>query len=390
MPRQPKAAPGAAPKKNVRDQLKSLGQVAAQFKSWRPAKEVLTTVRAQPTIFPQFDIATRVGGWPLQRFGLIHGPSNNGKTIFVHGLGLSFLRAGSFYAYVDAEYTTPEDWLRTLMAEHADHPGFVAQRPRSFEDTVDSVREFVEGIGKARDDGKLAPETSALIVIDSIRKLVPDKLMAKIAKDGASGAGVDGAGGRAAQMRAALNAQWLDELVPLLYHTGTTMLFIARETDDPDADFMSKKYGTDYKVGGGKALIFDSSLACRITRASWLKRGTGEDAVIVGERHRVRIHKTKVGGKDGKYTDAFFHTSNGVESPAGFDHARDVFDLALEYGLIEKAGAWYAFEGERMGNGEENAVAYLRKLPDKCDWLEEKVRAAAQDALVKGGTDVET
>lgn len=350
-----KTAPAPAAVSN-RDRLGQLAAVAEKFKGWRPAAEVLTRVQAQPTIFPQLNRKLRIGGWPLQRFALVHGPSSMGKTTLVHGLGLSFLNGGHFYGYIDAEFTTPETWLAKLMATQSTHPGFVAKRPKSYEDTVEAVREFAESISAARESGKLDKETTALLVVDSIRKLVPEKLMEKIAKgDG----GVDGASGRAAMMRAALNAQWLDELIPMLYHANMTLIFIAREAENPNAS----PWEEQFKVGGGKALVYDSSLVCRVTRAAWVKEGTGDAAKVVGERHRVEIRKTKVAGKEGKTAEAFFHTSNGVITPTGFDRARDVFDMATDLGVIEKSGAWYSFNGERF-QGESGTVRALNANPD--------------------------
>jgi RecA/RadA recombinase len=217
-----------AGKKAAKDRLDAVGKVAGRLTTWRPATEVLTRVEAQPTIFVQLDEATRVGGWPIQRFGLIHGPSNGGKTALCVGLGKSFLQAGGFFAFIDAEMTTPADWLQKLMGEYASSPGFVAARPRNYEAAVDGVREFAETIANARAAGELPEESTGLIVVDSIRKLVPERLLAKIMKHGAEGdkGSIDGAGGRAGQMRAAINAQWLDELVPLLYHTRCAMIFV--------------------------------------------------------------------------------------------------------------------------------------------------------------------
>lgn len=359
--------------KEANQRFARLEKVAKRFDAWRPAKDVLTNVRAVSTIFTDFNRATRVGGWPVGRFGLIHGPSNHGKTIFVHGLGLSFLQAGHFYAYVDAEHTTPETWLRDLMHAQATNPGFVALRPVTYEETVDAVRDLVEKVAKARNDGDLDEGTTALIVIDSIRKLVPKNLLAKIMKHGADGTkgSIDGAGGRAAQMRAALNAQWLDELTPLLAHTNTSMVFISRETEDPEADANDRRYGNDFKVGGGKALVFDSSLVCRITRAAWVREGTDEKSRVIGEKHRVRIWKTKVGGKEGKHEDAFFHTSNGSFIPPGYDPARDMLDQALERGAVKQKGSWYSTsDGEKLAQGKNAVVKYLYDHPDTLAELE--------------------
>jgi recombination protein RecA len=212
-------------------------------------------------------------------------------------------------------------------------------------------------------------------VVDSVRKLVPKNLMSKLLK-GAEKESIDGAGGRGAMIKAALNAQWLDELVPLLYHTKTSLVFIAREYEQ-GVD-LSKIHepggGNEYKVGGGKAIIFESSIVARITR-SWVKEGEGDTARIVGERHRIDITKTKVAGKQHKTSTGWFHTSNGVLVPAGFDRARDVLELAIDAGVVEKAGAWLQCKAlGKKWQGMSNAVAALTKEPGLLDTLEGEAR----------------
>lgn len=370
MPRQKLvSAPKPSPAKpNQRTQatkaLDSLGKVAARFEGFRPATDVLTEVVAVPTIFPQLNRATGVNGWPIQRIALIHGPSANGKTTLLHGLNLSFLIAGHFAGLVDAELTTPEKWLVQLMAEHAHNKAFVAMRPRSYEETAKATRNFAEVISKARNDGEIGPEVAGIVGVDSIRKLVPEKLLEKLEKEEG---GIDGASGRAAMMRAALNAQWLDELAPLAYHANLAIVFIAREAENPN----SKPWEPEFKVGGGKALVYDSSLVARVMLSELTKTGPKEKPHVIGEQHLVRITKSKVAGKDGKTTECFFHTSNGRESPAGFDRARDVFELAVRLKIIEQKAASYGYMGERLGIGELKAVQAIRENVDLMAKLEE-------------------
>jgi len=362
---------------STRDELRSrvarFGAIADRFASWRPAGEVLTRVVAQPTIFVQYDLATKVGGHPLQRVALVHGPSSQGKTCFALGLGLSFLAAGHVFAYVDSEMTTPDDWLQKLMVEQSGNPGFLAQRPHSYEEVVVGVRELLTGMKKARDAEEIDAGTSALVVIDSIRKLVPKGLLDKMLK---GDAGIDGAKGRGAMMKAALNAQWLDELVPLLYYTNSSLLFIAREFDNPDAS----PWEVDYKVAGGKAVLYDSSLAMRITRDGHVKSGTGKEAVVLGERHRVTIHKTKVSAKEQKVSVAHFHTSNGLRYPEGFDRASDIVEAALACGLFEKKAGWVndTETGERWREGALTQA--LRDDPKTLAVTEQNVRAKWKDS----------
>lgn len=160
--------------------------------------------------------------------------------------------------------------------------------------------------------------------------------------------------------KAALQSQWLDELVPLLAQTRTALVMIAREADDPTADADDFKFDRAWKVQGSKSLVYDASLVVRITRDSWVKVGERESAVVLGERHRARIWKTKIGGKDDKHTDAYFHTGNGAEGFVGFDRARDVLELAKELGVIEVAGSWLKF-GRRRWQGELKCLVDLRK-----------------------------
>ena len=365
------------PEQTDKQRLSALYSVSKKMKGFKPAKEVLTKIRSHPTIFPLYDRATRIGGHPLERVVLIHGPSSHGKTAFVHGLGLSFLHANNFYAYVDAEFTTPEGWLNILMEKYSEHPGFIASRPNSYEETVDSVRSVVTNIADARTRGDIPEETTGLIVIDSLKKLVPLNLMKKMLKGAESADGsIDGASGRGAMMKAALNAQWLDELVPLLYHTKCTLIFIAREYE---AAIDLRKInepggGSEFKVGGGKSLIFESSIVARVTR-SWVKEGSGDSSRVVGERHRIDITKTKVSGKTDKVERGYFHTSNGLLVPQGFDRARDVLELALDSGHVKQAGAWY--QCDTLGckwQGISKAVVALSQDQVMLDTLEGEAR----------------
>lgn len=363
-----------------------LERVASRFEKNQQAIEVCTVVRAVPTRFVQLDELTSVGGWPIERYALVHGPSNEGKTAFVIGLMESFLRRKHFALHIDAERTTPSTWLLQLMGDLARLPTFRALRPDTYESTVDAVREFCTVIGNAKAHGEIDQQTSGLVVIDSLRKLVPKKLLETLMKQGAEEhatedgkkprrggpKGVDGYGGRAAQMKAALNAAWLDELVVLLEQTGTAAIAIAREAENPDANPFDRD---DFKVGGGKAVFYDSSIVVRVLRAGWVRDTTADGEVIdVGEKHCVEVRKTKIGTKSERNPSGYFFTSNGQASAVGFDRARDVFDLGKRRGVIDGSG-WYSFEGERIAQGEPKTLSRLREDVALCDAVEAKIRA---------------
>lgn len=350
------AALDAVPHDERQERWNALEGVAKSFSLWRPAPEVLTQVRSVRTIFPMFDRATRVGGYPIDRVNTCHGPSNHGKTAFSLGLGLSFLKQGHIFAHIDAEMTTPSSWIAKLFGDEVHNPGFVAMRPRNYEEAINGVKELTETVAEARAKGNLPDDTTALIVVDSIRKLVPKSLLAKLEKDGA-----DGLGGRAQQLKAAMNQAWLDDLTPQLYHNGASVLLIARESERPNATDDDRKYDNAWQVQGGKGIIYDASLVMRITRSAWVygpKRGD-KPGPVLGEKIKVSIWKTKVESKDDKHAIGFFHLSNGTLTPEGFDRARDVLELATSYGTIEQSGSWYSYNGKKLGQGKDAVVKVL-------------------------------
>lgn len=334
-------------------QAKQMSALAKRFEAFKPAREVFTPIIAVPTRFVQVDFATRVWGWPIQRACVIHGPSNEGKSAFAMGLCGSFVEAGGMAKYDDAERTTVPKWARTLIGDTFDSERFIGTKPDSYEQCVDESREFHKMVKLAREEGELPTHASAIQVVDSLRKLVPEDILAKIRKEGAGGAkgSVDGMGGRAAQIRAALNSAWLDELIPLTDTCMTAWLAIARESENTEKDGM---WDLDYKVQGGKGVVYDSALRCRIERKGWVQIPDGDKKKVIGERHQVTILKTKIGAKEGRSTYAYFHTSNGEgDCPAGFDRARDVVELAIRFGIVETGTSGTIWKGHKFRSLEK-------------------------------------
>lgn len=360
------------------DKFKGIAAVARRFKAFRPAAEVLKVVRAVPTRFIQLDHATRVGGLPVERFMLMHGESGEGKTAFLLGLLAAFLDRGDPVLHEDAERTTPITWARQMMGQVVDSPLYMANRPDTYEDTVAEVRNFLNTVSDAREAKEFGPDASALVAVDSLRKLVPADLMKEILKADAEGDSVKGGRDRRAQLQAKMNAAWMDELIPLLERAGAGFIAIAREMQDPDADMWAKKFGNDYKVGGGGAIYYDASLVMRVDRHGWVKEGDGKDQKVYGERHRVVIRKTKVGNKDDKVATFYFHTSNGTFIPPGFDRARDVLELAKRFGIIKAKGTWLTW-GKHRWQGEHAAVRKLTADAESLALLEAETRAQFAD-----------
>jgi recombination protein RecA len=268
----------------------------------------------------------------------------------------------------------------------ADHPFFFAERPDIYEELMELNRSFLHKVDELRLGKLLAEDASALVVVDSLRKLVPRNI-AKAVEDSVLKHGADGVGGRSGQVRAAMNAAWMDELVPLLDKTRTAFVAIARESEDPDADAFMRARGHAYKVGGGKAIYYDASMVFRVERESYVTKPTDKEKkeapVVYGERHRVTIRKTKVAGHEDKYTVGYFHTSNGRLVPFGYDRARDLLELGERFGVVEKSGAWYSFGGERIAQGRDNVVVNLTANRPMMDAIELAVRARFADNPVE-------
>lgn len=360
----------------------ALTGIATRFAGFRPARETLKPVRAVPTMWPQVDHAIGVGGWPTERNATIHGPSNEGKTLFTFGLELSFLEREHFVLHVDAERTSPITWVRALMGPLADSDRFFATRPDTYEQCVDEVRNFCETIEGLRGEKKIHADTCGLIVVDSLRKLVPENILAKIKRHGAEGekGSVDGMSGRAAMIRAAMNAAWLDELVPLLERTGCAFVAIARESEDPNASADDVKYGRGYKVQGGKALIYDASLVVRIDRdaGGWIKEGSEKNEHVVGERHRVTIKKTKVSERDEKEVLTFFHS---LLSPAAFDFARDLIHFGVAVGVVRKSDSGRPQWRGQTFPSEARFALHLRNDPGELSGLRAEITEAMAEVL---------
>lgn len=403
-----KSVERVAEAKTARGDMSAYAEVASGFKAVRPAASVIRQVEAVPTIFPDFDDAVKVGGWPLARVGLIHGPSAEGKSPMLIGIMRSFVEAGHFANFGDFERATPEQWARALMGPVAwEHPAFGAVPPtvHTYEDVRVMHRQWAESIANAREAGKLPTGTTGVFGIDSIRKLLPKNIWDELAKAsksdalekqvaetktvngrkkkqggryGAKPKGQDGAGGRAGQIKAHHLSVWFDELVPLLAATNTSMVIITRETDNLEAEWNEDTF----KIAGGKSLLYESSLWIRVTSSPVIVEEDGGVRDLVGTRHSVGIRRSKVSARANKVDHCCFHTSNGKVTPLGFDRARDLFELGRKNGVIELSGSFYKIL-DRKAQGEAKALALVRECEREVEAECRKVMAeerAKEDA----------
>jgi RecA/RadA recombinase len=367
---------------------RAAGPFASLPKGWKPASEALDRVRAIQTIFPDFNRATRVGGLPLRRIITVHGPTHGGKTAFVGGLLRSFVDADHVGAYCDAEHATDLTFFDELMGRPVDAiPNLLGMRPESYEETIDAVDTFLasmvtarkERMAQAREELKLkkdAPvvlpphlDLAGCLVLDSINKLVPEREIERLKKEG--GDAIDKGWGR---LRAAFNQAFLDHVVPLLGKAETSLVVMVQERDDEDLDPWEMP-----KLKGGKATQYDASLIVRVMKAKEIAHGEGKDKRIFGFKHRLRIWKSKVGHMDGRWTDATFHMSNGTLAPPGFDTARDALEVAKELGIVE-GDSWLSWRKKRW-QGINKAVQSLSGDPESLHALMAQVNAAIRKEL---------
>lgn len=332
-------------------------EAAGEIKGWTPASEMLDEVSSVQTCFPDFNRATRVGGLPTRRIITVHGPTHGGKSALVLGLVKSFVDVGFVAGYVDAEHSLDKHFVGELVPNLQHMPNFLARRPETYEETIDAVNAFLTRAEKVKTEH---PEHRAILVVDSINKLVPKKELDKLLK--ASKGGEELAKGHHGMLRAALNQAWLDQLTPKIYRADCAMVFVAQEREDHDSGMFGG--WNDFKVKGGSALLFDASLVARVSKGSPIFLGTEKaNDQICGFAHRVRIWKSKVGHMDGRYTDCVFHTSNGRLSPPGFDTARDAIIVGKSLGLVHGDG-WLTV-GNKRYQGMNLAVKGLSGDPER-------------------------
>ena len=321
-------------------------------KGWQSADKVLDTVTAVPTRFIGFNRASRVGGLPVRRIHTVHGPTHQGKSAFVGGLVESFVTPGDIGAYIDAEHSTPNEWFAELFKRPlSEVDNFFAERPRSYEETitkVDALLAWMRGVRAAEEKAGRRPPNS-IIAVDSINKLVPEREMEQLKKMG--GDAIDKAWGR---LRAAMNQSWLDHLTPLLGDANCALVLVAQERKEDD------ELGWDpsraVQIKGGGALTFDASLVIRVSKGAPVREDDSDNASpIVGFKHRIRIWKNKVGHLDGRYTDCFFHLSNGKLTPPGFDVARDLVEVGKDLDVVKVSGSWLSW-GKKRWQGTKRAV----------------------------------
>ena len=288
-------------------------------------------VEAIPTGSISLDIALGIGGIPKGRVIEIYGPESSGKTTLALHMIAETQKRGGIAGFIDAEHAMDPVYAKNIGV---DIDNLYISQPDNGEQAMEITETMVRS--GAMD----------IIVVDSVAALVP-----KAEIDGDMGDSHVG-------LQARLMSQALRKLTGAISKTNCTGIFINQLCEK-----IGVMFGNPETTTGGRALKFYASVRMDIRRTETLKSG-GD---MVGNHVRVKVVKNKVSPP---FKEAEFDIVFGT----GISREGDLIDLATADGIVEKSGSWYAYLGEKIGQGRENAKGYLAEHPDVCLEIENKVR----------------
>jgi recombination protein RecA len=312
----------------------ALLQIERQFGKgsvMRLGEETRTPVEVIPTGSIALDVALGIGGLPRGRVVEIYGPESSGKTSLALHVIANAQKAGGIAAIIDAEHALDPDYAQKLGV---DTEALLVSQP----DTGEQALEIADML--------IRSGAIDIVVIDSVAALVP-----KAEIEGEMGDSHVG-------LQARLMSQALRKLTGALNSTKTTAIFINQLREK-----VGVMFGSPETTTGGKALKFYASVRLDIRRIETLKDGT--DAV--GNRTRVKVVKNKMSPP---FKTAEFDILYGI----GISKEGSLIDLGVEQGIVRKAGAWYTYEGDQLGQGKENARNFLRENVDIANEIEKKIK----------------
>ena len=277
------------------------------------------------------DIALGVGGIPRGRIIEVYGPESSGKTTVTLHMIAEAQKAGGLAAFIDAEHALDPEYARKLGVNTED---LLISQP----DTGEQALEIVDALVRS--------SAIDIIVVDSVAALVP-----KSEIDGDMGASVVG-------LQARLMSQAMRKLTGIISKTRTVAVFINQLREK-----IGVTYGNPETTTGGRALKFYASVRIDVRRADSIKQGTES----LGNRTRAKIVKNKVAPP---FKTAEFDIMYGE----GVSRLGSIIDMAVDLDIVDKSGAWYAYEGTRLGPGKDNAKATLEEKPEMIAEIEEKIR----------------
>jgi recombination protein RecA len=331
--------PPAVDDRNDRERLKAIemavGQIEKQFGKGSimrlGQKDAVTAVPAISTGAVSLDYALGIGGVPRGRVVEIFGPESSGKTTLALQVIAEAQKLGGMAAFVDAEHALDAQYAQKLGV---DLENLLVSQPDNGEQALEIVEVLVRSGGVD------------VVVVDSVAALVPR-------------AEIEGEMGEAQMgLQARLMSQALRKLTGVVSKSKTCLIFINQLREK-----IGVMFGNPETTTGGRALKFYASVRIDIRRIGAIKDGDQ----VVGGRTRVKIVKNKVAPP---FREAEFDVMYGE----GISREGDLLDLAVDRKIVEKSGTWFAFGGDRLGQGRENVKQFLRDNPAIFKAIEDRVR----------------
>ena len=322
------------------DKLKVLNAVMEKIEKdfgkgsiMRMSSAEVADVQVIPTGSITLDMALGVGGYPKGRVIEIYGPESSGKTtLAIHAIAEA-QKAGGIAAFIDAEHAFDSSYAQQLGV---DVDNLLISQPDNGEQALEIA------------DSLIRSSAIDIIVIDSVAALTPK-------------AEIEGEMGDAKMgLQARLMSQALRKLTSSISKTKTVCIFINQLRDK-----IGVVYGNPETTTGGNALKFYASVRIDIRRVSVIKDGEEQ----LGTRTRVKVVKNKV-------APPFKKAEFDIMFGEGISKMSELIDVGVKLGIVQKSGAWFAYGGDKIGQGRENAKAYLREHPEIMDEIEHKVRVA--------------
>ena len=295
-----------------------------------PAAQV--QVETVPTGSLSLDLALGMGGVPKGRVIEIYGPESSGKTTVALHMIAEVQKRGGIAGFIDAEHALDPVYAKNIGVD-------IDELYISQPDSGDQALEITETMVRS---GAID-----IIVIDSVAALVPKQEIEGDMGDTHVG------------LQARLMSQALRKLTPVISKSNCVVIFINQLREK-----VGVMFGNPETTTGGRALKFYASIRMEVRRTETLKQG-GE---MVGNRVRVKVVKNKIAPP---FKEAEFDIMFGK----GISKVGDILDLAANVNVVNKSGAWYAYNGEKIGQGRENAKTYLSEHPEMLEEIEQKVRA---------------
>ena len=313
----------------------AISQIEKQFGKgsiMRLGEDTIIKIDGISTGSISLDAAIGIGGAPRGRITEIYGPESSGKTTLALHIVAEAQKTGGYAAFIDAEHAMDPDYAKKLGV---DIENLLISQPDTGEQALDICETLVR--------------SSALdvIVIDSVAALVP-----KAELDGDMGDTHVG-------LQARLMSQALRKLTGTVAKSRTSVIFINQIRHK-----IGVMFGSPETTTGGNALKFYASLRLDIRRIAQIKEGEQ----VVGSRTRVKVVKNKV-------APPFKSTEFDIMYGEGISYEGDLLDLAVQADIVNKTGAWYSFNNEKIGQGRENAKRYLKENENVCNEIENAVKA---------------